>query len=102
MIMINAIALYPDLASNRIIATATLVIELKFIRSCGKCGHIEDVVVDSSYRGLGLGLQVLEALIAAAKENGCYKIILDCAESNVAFYEKCGLTRKEVQMVRYL
>lgn len=36
----------------------------------------------------------------AAKEAGCYKVILDCAEANAAFYEKCGLTRKEVQMVR--
>ncbi len=33
------------------------------------------------------------------KERGCYKVILDCAEHNVAFYEKCGLTKKEVQMV---
>ncbi len=42
-------------------------------------------------------------LIAAAtefsKEAGCYKVILDCAEDNVEFYAKCGLTRKEVQMV---
>lgn len=35
-----------------------------------------------------------------SKESGCYKLILDCAEHNVAFYEKCGLTRKEIQMVR--
>jgi GNAT superfamily N-acetyltransferase len=44
-----------DLDKNKIIATATLLVELKFIRSCGKCGHIEDVVVDSTYRGLRLG-----------------------------------------------
>lgn len=37
-----------------------------------------------------------------AKGAGCYKVILDCGESNVAFYEKCGLTRKEVQMVSVL
>lgn len=42
---------------------------------------------------------VIEALMAFAKEAGCYKVILDCGESNVAFYEKCGLTCKEVQMV---
>ena len=41
--------------------------ELKFIRGCAKCGHIEDVVVDSSYRGLRLGLRVIEALMAAAQ-----------------------------------
>lgn len=34
-----------------------------------------------------------------AEEAGCYKVILDCAESNAAFYAKAGLSRKEVQMV---
>lgn len=90
-----------DVEKQRIIATATLFIELKLIRGCGKCGHIEDVVVDGSYRGLRLGLRVIDALTEAARGAGCYKIILDCSEENVAFYEKCGLTRKEVQMVRY-
>ena len=32
---------------------------------------------------------------------GCYKLILDCSESNVKFYEKCGFKRKEIQMARY-
>ena len=27
-------------------------------------------------------------------------MILDCSEDNVPFYNKCGLTKKEVQMVR--
>lgn len=91
-----------DLDKQKIIATATLLVELKFIRNCGKCGHIEDVVVDTSYRGLRLGLRVVEALITAAKDSGCYKVILDCSESNAPFYEKCGLIKKEIQMVRYL
>jgi glucosamine-phosphate N-acetyltransferase len=91
-----------DLDASRIIASATLLVELKFIRNCGKCGHIEDVVVDSSYRGQRLGLRVIEALIEAAKEAGCYKVILDCSEHNAAFYSKCGLEKKEIQMVRYL
>ncbi|BDA44726.1 Glucosamine 6-phosphate N-acetyltransferase [Coccomyxa sp. Obi] len=90
-----------DPKSNKIIATASLLIERKFIRSCGKAGHIEDVVVDQTYRGKHLGQRVIEALLVAAKEAGCYKVILDCAEANAAFYEKCGLTRKEVQMVKY-
>lgn len=45
--------------------------------------------------------RLITALAEAAQALGCYKIILDCAESNVAFYEKCGLARKEVQMVQY-
>lgn len=44
--------------------------------------------------------RLVEALVAVSKARGCYKVILDCAEHNVAFYEKCGLTRKEIQMVR--
>lgn len=44
-------------------------------------------------------LRLIAALIDVAKQKGCYKVILDCAEKNAAFYEKCGLTRKEIQMV---
>ncbi|GAB4820439.1 hypothetical protein N2152v2_007485 [Parachlorella kessleri] len=95
------IVVIEDLDKQKIIATATLLIEHKFIRNCGKCGHIEDVVVDSTYRGLRLGIRVIEALIDLAEKAGCYKVILDCSEDNVSFYEKCGLYKKEVQMVKY-
>lgn len=43
--------------------------------------------------------RLIEALIEESRKSGCYKVILDCSEANQAFYEKCGLTRKEVQMV---
>jgi hypothetical protein len=43
--------------------------------------------------------RLIEALITACREMGCYKVILDCSESNAPFYEKCGLVRKEIQMV---
>lgn len=39
-------------------------------------------------------------LLLALQEAGCYKVILDCSEENVPFYEKCGLIKKEVQMVK--
>ena len=39
----------------RIVACATLVVEQKFIHSCGNVGHIEDVVVDDAQRGKRLG-----------------------------------------------
>lgn len=40
-------------------------------------------------------------LLNEAKAAGCYKAILDCAERNVAYYERLGMARKEVQMARY-
>jgi glucosamine-phosphate N-acetyltransferase len=95
------IVVIEDTNTSKIIGTASCLVERKFIRGCGKAAHIEDVVVDSGYRGLKLGARLVEALIEAAKEMGCYKVILDCAESNVKFYEKSGLSRKEVQMVKY-
>jgi glucosamine-phosphate N-acetyltransferase len=43
----------------------------------------------------------MEQLKAIAVAHQCYKIGLYCAENNVAFYEKCGFKRKEIQMVLY-
>ena len=87
--------------NGRLIATGTLLLERKFARSCGICGHVEDIVVDASARGRGMGLVIVRALMRVAGRMGAYKVILDCSEDNQRFYEKCGLTRKEVQMARY-
>lgn len=44
---------------------------------------------------------IIEQLKHLGNSKGCYKIILDCADHNVPFYEKCDFKKKEVQMVRY-
>ncbi|CAI5468634.1 unnamed protein product [Closterium sp. Yama58-4] len=49
------IVVLEDTVSNRVVATGTLLTEFKFLRSCGKVGHIEDIVVHSSMRGKHLG-----------------------------------------------
>mgnify|MGYP000388492422 CR=1 FL=1 len=86
---------------GRIVATGTLLIEKKFIHGCGCVGHIEDVVVDETMRGQHLGQQMIRFLTDYAKHAHCYKVILDCSEHNVGFYEKCGYSRKSVQMAKY-
>lgn len=86
---------------GRVVAAGTLLIEPKFARGCGLCGHIEDVVTDAGARGGGLGRRIVEHLTGLARARGCYKVILDCAEDNAGFYAKCGFRRKEVQMVQY-
>ena len=68
------------------------------LHGCGKCGHIEDVAVDKSMRGTGVGKELIGHLIDAAKKEKCYKVILDCADYNIPFYEKCGLKRAENEM----
>ena len=52
-------------------------------------------------RALSPSLSVVLAALDAAKEAGAYKTILDCSEANAGFYERAGLARKEVQMVKY-
>jgi len=98
----HVICVIEDDNTGKIIATGSVFIEKKFIRNCGKVGHIEDVVVDSSARGLHLGKKVIQFLTEHAQSVGCYKVILDCSIENRAFYEKCGFKQKEIQMVKYL
>ena len=87
--------------SRKIVATGSVFIEKKFIRNCGKVGHIEDVVVDSNTRGMQLGKKNVGFLSDHARSVGCYKVILDCCAENKTFYEKCGFKQKEIQMVKY-
>ena len=90
-----------DLNSNNIIASGTLLIENKIIHNMGKTAHIEDIVADNKFRGKGYGKMMIEYLIDKAKENQVYKIILNCLDDNIKFYEKCGFELKSNQMAKY-
>ncbi|KAF8378211.1 hypothetical protein HHK36_029549 [Tetracentron sinense] len=97
----HVIVVIEDVESSKIIASGSVFVEKKFLRNCGKVGHIEDVVVDSSARGMGLGQKIVGFLTNHARSMGCYKVILDCSVENKDFYEKCGFKPKEIQMVMY-
>ena len=60
---------------------------------------IEDVVIDSNYRGKGLGKLLINHLIKFSKTLGSDKIILNSQESNTKFYEKLGFKKNETQMI---
>ena len=84
-----------------IIASGTLLIEPKLIHSFGYVGHIEDIIVDKSYRGCGLGKIIVSYLIEHAKILKCYKVILNCSDKYVKFYKKVGLNKKDNTMSLY-
>jgi len=86
---------------RRIVAAGTLLVERKFIHEGGTVGHIEDIVVDETERGKQLGKRIVERLRITGEMAGCYKVILDCKETLVSFYEKCGFTKNAVQMAWY-
>ena len=91
--------------------------EKKFLRGLSTVGHIEDIVVDKNQQGKKLGLRIIQALTGISEGLGAYKTILNCNDDNIrkpirskaevpfidnfftAFYEKCGFSKKENEMV---
>jgi glucosamine-phosphate N-acetyltransferase len=87
-----------DKLKQKLVACVTMFIELKFLHNCSAVGHVEDVVVDQAYRHHKLGKRLMETCKQKAAQFGCYKVILDCTEKVIPFYESCGFERKGVQM----
>lgn len=83
---------------GQIIGSTSLVLETKFFRNGGTIGHVEDVVVHPDYRGIGVARCLMDSVTELAKENKCYKIILDCTEDKIPVYQKMGFNVKEIQM----
>ena len=79
-----------DVNLARVIGAATLVIEKKFIHSCGLVGRLEDVVVSDVYRGKQLGKLVVAVTSLLATKLGCYKITLNCNDKMIKFYSNMG------------
>lgn len=83
---------------GKVCAISTLLVEVKLIHGFSKVGHIEDVAVSSACRGMNLGLYMIRYLCNKSIGLGCYKVILDCDVENVGFYEKCGLSKRGIEM----
>jgi len=81
-----------------LIATGTIIYESKFIFNISKVAHIEDICVQSKYRGQGFGKLMVKHLVELSKNNKCYKVVLECSEDNSHFYEKCGFEKRGLQM----
>lgn len=80
------------------IGIITLIIEQKLIHA-GQCvGHIEDLVVDYKYKGQGIASELINHCVQIAKDNNCYKIILDCKEELKSFYNKNDFKQQGVCM----
>jgi len=59
-------------------------------------GLLEDVFVAESERGNGLGTALVNEVIAAAREAGCYKLVATSRASRPKvheFYERLGFTK---------
>ena len=79
-----------DLENKRVIGAATMVMEKKFIHSCGSVGRLEDVVVSDQYRGRQLGKLVVSVATQLAVKLGAYKVTLNCNDKMIKFYSSIG------------
>jgi glucosamine-phosphate N-acetyltransferase len=62
-------------------------------------GQIEDVMIAEQYRGKGLGKLIVRHLTQIGLDDFlCYKVILNCLEKNIGFYDKCDFETTGVQM----
>lgn len=75
---------------GQILGSTSLLLEQKFIHGGSLVGHIEDVTTRKDYEGNGIASSLLNYAIEFAKQKKCYKIILDCKDELVKFYEKFG------------
>lgn len=84
---------YVAILDGRVIGSTSMIIEPKFIHDGGNVAHIEDVVVSKEYQGKGIGEMLMQSLLELAKDNNCYKTILDCSDEVKPFYEKIGFKK---------
>ncbi len=84
-----------------IVGSGTIIIEPKIIRGGKYVGHIEDIVVKSSFRGKKISQSILNKLKDFASNKNCYKVILDCDEKVCPVYQSNGFEIKGVQMGMY-
>ncbi|XP_011305759.1 probable glucosamine 6-phosphate N-acetyltransferase [Fopius arisanus] len=83
-----------DLEVGKVIGSSTLVVEQKFIHNCALKGRLEDVVVNTTYRGKQLGKLLVTTIAQLAKRLQCYKLSLDCRDRLIPFYEILGFKRE--------
>ncbi len=82
------------------IGTADLIIDT---HAEGKpAALVESVEVIENRRRQGFGKMLMLRLVELASDRGCYKIVLQCADHNIPFYNACGFHVHQTGMRRNL
>ena len=81
---------YVAVVNTRIVGTATLRLERKFIHSGGLAGYLEDVAVHKEHQGEGIGKALVDKVISEAFSRGCYKLNLECSAELCEYYAAFG------------
>jgi len=95
--MVNNYVLVMEL-DNALVGTGKLLVESKIRYGFSKVGHIEDVMISASHRGNGYGKMLVKELRDVAQNLGCYKVILNCHDHLIKFYESAGFQKTQSMM----
>ncbi|MEU0933483.1 GNAT family N-acetyltransferase [Embleya sp. NPDC005971] len=82
-------------ADGLVVATTYLNVIPNLTRSASPYAVVENVVVEETLRGSGLGRQVVAGTLRAAWDAGCYKAMLLTGSrepATHAFYRACGFS----------
>lgn len=83
---------------SEIVATTYLNMIPNLTRAGSPYAIIENVIVEESRRGAGLGKRIMAGTLSCAWEAGCYKAMLATGSHNRAthaFYRACGFSSEE-------
>ena len=97
----SPVKLYVIRKEGVIIATYSLAVTLI---PTGKKGWIEDVVVDESYRGQGLGKTLLLHALAIAPQLSLSKLFLTSRPERITanqLYQRIGFTQRTTNVYEY-
>ncbi len=89
---------YVALENEVVIGTVSLVFEYKFLYDGVIAAHLEDLAVHENYQSAGIGSALMDYCIKSARENGCYKLILNCTKEMKKYYKRFGLKKSNLQM----
>jgi GNAT superfamily N-acetyltransferase len=90
-------------AEGHVVGTVTLVLVPNLTHNGAPWAQVENMVVDESLRGSGIGRALIDECLRIAKEHGCYKVQLQSGNQRRegpndahAFYRRLGFEPSSV------
>ncbi len=85
---------------GKVVGMATTYLVAKFGKTIG---YVEDVVVNETHRGQGIGTKLMERIVSEAKDAGVYYLYLTSRDGRTAansLYQKLGFEKRETNNYR--
>ena len=90
------IAVTTDGTQERVVATATLLVEERFAYGGSFAGYVEDVAVHPLWQRRNIGQRLVSYVVEQAWKLNCRKVTLNCKPNLVPFYEHIGFKPSDI------